>query len=129
FNDGAFESLTDKATKADHTLLIEHGRPLVFGADGTRGVRVRDDLCPEVVDFDGDPAAAGIFVFDETNPLHSLVVGRLAPPDFPTPIGVVAAVDRPCYEDGTTALVRAAEASEPADLPGLLHRGDVWTVS
>jgi len=128
FNDGAFHSLTDKATKAAHTLLLEHGRPLVFGADGTRGIRVGDDLRPEIVAVDGDPAAAGVLVFDETNPMHALIVSRLTPPQFPTPIGVFTALDRPCYEDGTTELVRAAQAAQPADLTALLHRGDVWTV-
>src|SRR5258705_8456825 len=28
FNDGAFGDVTEKATKADHTLLLEHGKPL-----------------------------------------------------------------------------------------------------
>src|SRR5262250_1072353 len=30
FNDGAFADLTEKATKTDHTLVLEHGKPLVF---------------------------------------------------------------------------------------------------
>jgi 2-oxoglutarate ferredoxin oxidoreductase subunit beta len=128
FNDGAFEALTDKTTKAEHTLTLEHGRPLVFGADGRRGIRLGPDLRPEVVAVDGDPAAAGVLVFDETNPMHALIVSRLEPPAMPTPIGVFAATERPCYEEGTTALVHAAQAAQRPDLGALLRRGDVWTV-
>src|SRR5207247_622108 len=39
FNDGAFESVSDKQTKADHQLLLEHGKPLIFGKDRDKGIR------------------------------------------------------------------------------------------
>src|SRR5438477_12554450 len=47
FNDGAFEYATDKTTKNDTTLYLEHGKPLVF-AGGTKGIRLHA-LKPEVV--------------------------------------------------------------------------------
>ena len=40
FNDGAFDYATDKATKSDTTLYLEHGKPLVFGKDGSKGIRL-----------------------------------------------------------------------------------------
>jgi 2-oxoglutarate ferredoxin oxidoreductase subunit beta len=36
FNDGAFNYATDKATKSDTTLYLEHGKPLVFGTAATK---------------------------------------------------------------------------------------------
>jgi 2-oxoglutarate ferredoxin oxidoreductase subunit beta len=128
FNDGAFEALTDKASKVEHTLVLESGKPLVFGRDGARGVRLGAHLEPEIVAVEGDPTRAGVLTFDEGNPMHALVASRLGPPAFPTPIGVFRSVEQPCYEDGTTALVREAQASQPADLDALLHRGDTWSV-
>src|SRR5579864_9228211 len=38
FNDGAFDSLTDKATRAEAVIELEHGEPILFGADLERGV-------------------------------------------------------------------------------------------
>ncbi len=32
FNDGAFEIFTEKSSKADETLFLEQGKPLIFGA-------------------------------------------------------------------------------------------------
>src|SRR5881394_1596736 len=56
FNDGAFEYATDKAVKADNTLYLEHGKPLVFGKDNDKGIRMHD-MDPEVVSLqDVDPA-------------------------------------------------------------------------
>src|SRR6188508_3827819 len=49
FNDGAFNYATDKGTKTDTTLYLEHGKPLVFGKDGDKGIRLHA-LDPEVVD-------------------------------------------------------------------------------
>jgi len=129
FNDGAFDALTDKASKSDHTLALEHGRPLVFGTDRTRGIRLGADLRPEVVTLGGDVGESDLLVYDETNPLLAQVVATMQSPAFPTPIGVFSAVPRPCYEDGARALVEAAQRRTPPDLHALLMRGDTWTVS
>src|SRR3954449_8739454 len=48
FNDGAFEYATDKERKSDNILYLEHGKPLVFGKDNDKGVRLHD-MDPEVV--------------------------------------------------------------------------------
>ncbi|MDP4934183.1 MAG: 2-oxoacid:ferredoxin oxidoreductase subunit beta, partial [Salibacteraceae bacterium] len=48
FNDGAFEVYTDKSTKADTTLILEEGKPMIFGANQDKGVRL-NGLKPEVV--------------------------------------------------------------------------------
>jgi 2-oxoglutarate ferredoxin oxidoreductase subunit beta len=129
FNDGAFEPLTEKATKSDHTVLLEHGRPLVFGADRTRGIRLRPDLRPEVITLGDGLTEADLLVYDETNPAMAQIVAALQGPGFPTPLGVFTAVERPCYEDAARDLVEQAKARESADLGALLMRGDTWTVS
>src|SRR3954466_12163645 len=49
FNDGAFNYATDKATKSDTTLSLEHGKPLVFGKDASKGIRLHG-MNPEIVD-------------------------------------------------------------------------------
>src|SRR5215218_9639110 len=71
FNDGAFTYATDKATKTDTTLYLEHGKPLVFGKDGSKGVRLHG-LNPEVVDTKTVPAD-DLLVHDEKagNPSHA----------------------------------------------------------
>src|SRR5437588_6397485 len=48
FNDGVFEYATDKSIKADNTLHLEHGKPLIFRKDRSHGIRLHG-LDPEVV--------------------------------------------------------------------------------
>ena len=38
FNDGAFDALSDKQTRAANVIELEHGAPIRFGADGELGV-------------------------------------------------------------------------------------------
>ena len=93
FNDGAFADVPEKATKADHTLVLEHGKPLVFGKDRDRGIRLRN-FQPEVVRLGDGVTEADLLVHDEANPALAYLIARLGPPNFPTPIGVFTAVER-----------------------------------
>ena len=129
FNDGAFESITEKAVRSDRLLVLEHGKPLIFGKDRKRGIRMRSDATLEVVDVDGD--TSGLLVHDETRGGgYPFMLSRLSYPDFPEPVGVLRADQRPTYEDlvaeqGRTALAKRG----PGDLHDLLHAGETWVVS
>ncbi len=41
FNDGAWEYAKDRDTKADTTLELEHGKPLIFGKNRDKGIRLQ----------------------------------------------------------------------------------------
>ena len=127
FNDGAWADVTEKDRKAEHTLVLEHGKPLVFGKARDRGIRL-NGFTPEVVRLGDGVTEADVVVHDERNPVMAAMLARFAPP-FPTPIGVFFALDRPCYEDQLHAQVDHAKAKGSADLGALLRRGETWTVS
>jgi 2-oxoglutarate ferredoxin oxidoreductase subunit beta len=51
-------------------------------------------------------------------------------PDFPEPMGVFRAVDRPKYDERLNAQVaEAIQAEGPGDLDKLLRSGDTWVVT
>jgi len=127
FNDGAFEQVTDKATKADHTVVLEHGKPLVFGAKRDKGI-VLKNLQPEVVTLGDGVTEADCLVHDEHSPMLGMVLSQLRAPQYPTPIGVFRAVERRCYDQGVQAQVTAAQAKAAPDLAALLGKGDTWVV-
>ena len=41
FNDGAYDAITDKSLRDDTRLLLEHGKPLVYGKGRDKGIRQR----------------------------------------------------------------------------------------
>ena len=50
FNHEAFLYASDKTIKADHILYLEHGKPLVFGKDVKKGIRL-NGMHPEIVEL------------------------------------------------------------------------------
>jgi len=132
FNDGAFSLLTDRATRDEHRLLLQHGRPLLFGRDQQRGIRLRG-LVPEVASLGVDGLTeADCAVHDTGAPAAgaAMLIAQLAPPEFPVPLGVFRAVEQPTYEQLNAELAVTARARHgEGNLDQLLHTGTTWTIS
>jgi 2-oxoglutarate ferredoxin oxidoreductase subunit beta len=127
FNDGVFNDLTDKQTKADHQLLIEHGKPLIFGKNRDKGIRMNGQRA-EAVQLGNGVSEKDLIVHDETNLALAFMLGQFEAP-LPTPLGVFYAVNRPTYDAAMNQQLEEAKAKQGAgDLKSLLARGDVWTV-
>ena len=130
FNDGAFETLTDKKVKSDNVVAIEHGKPLIFGINEDKGIRL-DGFKPVVVSLaDGSHSVDDLLVYDETNPELAYIVARLTDyAGFPTPIGVFLSVERSTYEDMAQAqLTYAKQKLGEGELDAILNEGDTWEV-
>ncbi|WP_406325490.1 2-oxoacid:ferredoxin oxidoreductase subunit beta [Streptomyces niveus] len=133
FNDGAFEALKDKERAQEAVIRLEHGEPIRFGVDGSKGV-VRDpatgDLAVVPVTADNEHQ---ILVHDAhtTSPTTAFALSRLADPDtlHHTPIGVLRSVRRPVYDTlMNEQLDTAVEQHGKGDLSQLLAGNDTWTV-
>ncbi|MEU0957836.1 2-oxoacid:ferredoxin oxidoreductase subunit beta, partial [Streptomyces niveus] len=102
FNDGAFEALKDKERAQEAVIRLEHGEPIRFGIDNSKGV-VRDpatgDLTVVQVTADNEHQ---ILIHDAhtTSPTTAFALSRLADPDtlHHTPIGVLRSIQRPVYD-------------------------------
>ena len=134
FNDGAFEIFTEKATKPLHALFVEHGKPLVFGANNEFGVRI-DGMRPQVVTLGEQYSADDMWIHDENDFYKAQILTRLFdnPNEegaiFPRPFGVFYAADRPCYEDMMALQIEEAIASKGAgDLDKLIRGKEVWEI-
>ena len=128
YNDGAFASLTDKETKIDTQLVLEHGKPMIFGKNKDRGIRLKG-LTPEVVTLGNGIGTSDLLVHDEHDPVLGFLLSRMAPPAFPTPIGVIRVAEKPTFDALMNYQIQDATAKAgEGDLEKLLHRGDVWTV-
>ena len=130
YNDGAFFEFTEKATKPDRTIYLEHGKPMLFAKE-TRGVRL-DGFNPVVFDLDAGHFSAGdAIVYDESSLELSGIVSRMSQqPDMPRPFGVLFREERPTYEQLLQEqITTVTEKRGPGDLDALLHAADTWTIS
>lgn len=134
FNDGAFDAYSDKAIKDDHRIVLEHGKPLLFGTGNRMGIRLRPDFSFEVVSLD-EVDIAEIAVHDETNPVLTQLLSRLGRDGkTPLPIGVLRCVEgpgHPVYEQQVHAQIDAARerVGSSGDFDKLFRSGETWTVA
>jgi 2-oxoglutarate ferredoxin oxidoreductase subunit beta len=131
FNDEAFEPLKDPATRDDFTIRLEHGQPIIWGAQSQYGVTRGGDASLKVVNV-ADVDASALLVHDAhaDDPSHAFDLSRLADLSLArTPIGVFRSVQRPVYDDLMAGqIVSARETQGEGDLAELLAGVDTWTV-
>jgi len=132
FNDGTWGLYTDKETRPDHVVYLEHGQPLIFGKNKDKGIRL-DGFSPEVVSLsDGKYSADDLMVHDETDhdATYAFILSHMMDnPDLPVPVGIFRSVEKQCYEDALVQQIEMAreKMGEP-DLQALLEAGDTWEV-
>ena len=132
FNDGAWETITEKEARSEQVVQLEHGKPLIFGKNRDKGIRlVGLDL--EVVALGSGTSEKDLLVHDEhnPNPVYAFALSRMdSMPGFPTPIGVLRALQGvPRYEDLIQQQIREVQARKgKGDLAKLLRAGDTWEV-
>ncbi len=132
FNDGAWAYATDRAVKTDNVIELEHGKPLIFGKNREKGIRL-NGLDPEVVDLGKGITEDDLLFHDEKAPEPSLayLLSRLRNEDgFPEPIGVFRAVDAPKYDvELNRQIDEARQKLGDGDLNKLFNSGETWTVA
>ena len=132
YNNGAFEEFTAKDVRADRMLYLKHGEPMIFGKNADKGIRI-NGLKPEVVELGKDGITEkDILVHDETieDPTVAFMLSRMDYPDYPVPVGVIRAVQRPTYDGLLEAqLAKAIEDQGEGDIAELFRQGDTWEVA
>ncbi len=130
FNDGVFEYATDKSVKADNTLYLEHGKPLIFGKDRNKGIRL-NGLEPEIVNLGNGVPVDDLLIHDEKaeEPSLAYLLSRMVHPRFPECFGVFRNVERPVYDDLLNKQIEdVIKAKGKAKLEDLFQSDDIWVV-
>lgn len=132
FNDGAFFPFTEKTTKADNTIFIEHGKPLLFGAEHRKAI-VLDGFTPKVVNT-ADIAEVDLWIHDKHDRVKASILTRFFDDPreegaLPRPFGIFYQEKRPVYEEGVSAQVEkhVKEKGGP-NLNLLLEGPNTWTI-
>lgn len=131
YNDKVFEDFADKSTAAEKQIFLEHGKPLLFGKNADKGLRLKPgSLALEVIEVGHHGiGASDVLVHDCTNRVLADMLVAMQGPDFPVAVGVL-------YNDPTRSYeARLSESRAPRrslrsvdDLDSLLREGSTWTV-
>jgi 2-oxoglutarate ferredoxin oxidoreductase subunit beta len=129
FNDGTWDSVSEREIRDDNRVVLEHGKPMIFGKNLDKGIRL-NGLSPEVVSVDAvDPSE--LLVHDEfaESPNLAFMLSRMVNPVFPVPIGVFRQVQHPTYEQGVLNQVSQARKTRGVGkLSDLYSATDTWTI-
>tara|TARA_B110000211_G_C14081577_1_gene554791 strand:+ start:2813 stop:3838 length:1026 start_codon:yes stop_codon:yes gene_type:complete len=132
FNDGAFFTFTEKATKADSAIFIEHGKPLIFGMESEKGI-VLDGFTPKVVLL-ADVDESELWVHNQYDRIKASILTRFFDDPrqegaLPRPFGIFYQEERGLYEQGVKAQVeKHIEAKGAPNLDALLEGPNTWTI-
>ncbi len=134
FNDGAFFIFTDKETKPTESLFLEHGKPLVFGVNGDKGIKL-DCFKPVVVDLNENGNSVNdLWIHDEKDRIKANILAGFsdASPEYghlPRPFGVLYAVDKPTYEDAMSEQIKKiTEKKGKPSLNNVLSGDKTWEI-
>ena len=116
FNDAVFENITGKEVAPDAQVLVEHGKPLLFGKNKEKGLRLK----PGKLELEIIPAAPDVLVHDETNRPLAQLLAALEPP-FPVAMGVL-------YCNPATSYEREVVVETGGSLDALLNSERTWEV-
>jgi 2-oxoglutarate ferredoxin oxidoreductase subunit beta len=131
FNSGAFLHASKKGEKEDNIVYLEHGKPLIFGKNREKGVRLNSYGRPEVVNLGSGISEDDLLFHDETaeDPSLAFLLAQMQYPEFPIPMGILRRVTRPVYDEQVRNQVEEAkQRMGEGDLEALFHSGDTWEV-
>ncbi len=131
YNDGAYSHFTEKDVAAEAQLHLEHGKPMVFGKDRKKGLRLKPgSLELEVVHLgENGVTESDLLVHDETSRPLAVMLAQMEPPAFPMALGVLYCSPAPTYERQVVGQIEeATKRGSAPDLNALLRRGSTWRV-
>ena len=134
FNDGVFFIFTEKETKKEECLFIEHGKPLVFGQTENKGIKL-DGLKPVIVELGNGVSKDDLWIHDEEDKTKAFMLARFADlskdseTHFPRPFGVFFREDRPCIDEDMAKQIETIQAKKGrTSLNKILSGEKTWTI-
>jgi 2-oxoglutarate ferredoxin oxidoreductase subunit beta len=129
FNDGAFFLFTEKETREESVVHLEHGKPLVFGKQREKGIRL-NGFTPEAVDItNGQWSVNDLLVHNENDlTLAFILANMIHNTTLPRPMGVFVSLSRKSYEESLKDQIARARGKHTANLQKLLDGEETWVI-
>jgi 2-oxoglutarate/2-oxoacid ferredoxin oxidoreductase subunit beta len=129
FNNSVHEDITGKDVRDEHQIYLEHGKPMIFGAERDKGLIIKNNRMEVVKIGENGITEKDILVHDSkcSNPTIHFMLARLKRPEYPVAMGVIRSYGCTVYEDLLTEQVKhAKETSKVKTMDDLLNSGNVF---
>ncbi len=132
YNNGVHQAITDPEHRADRQLVLEHGKPMVFGADNEKGIIMeKGRLKVGRIGKDG-VTMDDVLVHDalEPDPTLHLSLINMSLPDFPVTFGVIRAVPGDVYDTEMEAQINQVRKNRKFTcMDDLMGSGNTWEIT
>ena len=130
FNDKTHAAITDRAVRDDRTIVLENGKPMIFGKEKNRGIRFNGRCLEAVTIGENGITIDDILVHHEDTEdtgIH-MMLARMSG-ELPVALGVIRNVDKPSYTELYEDQMDECKAnSKYKCVDDLLNSGDTWEV-
>jgi 2-oxoglutarate ferredoxin oxidoreductase subunit beta len=131
YNDNTHQEITDKRFKDDRTIILEHGKPMVFGKERNKGLVLDGTKLRVVTIGEGGITEKDILVHDahSEDPTIHLKLADMEYPDFPVALGVIRDAEAPVYDQcAADQIEEIRNRSKIKTFHDLVTSGEVWEV-
>jgi 2-oxoglutarate ferredoxin oxidoreductase subunit beta len=112
FNNGAHGWLAEKENRPDRTIVLEHGKPMIFGKERNKGL-VLEGMTLKVVTIGEDGVAESDILIHDAHAHDSTIQLKLAlmeGPEMPIAMGVIREVEDETYDAAVEAQITEEQA-------------------
>lgn len=131
FNNGTHDSVYSKEGRAKNAIYLEHGKPMIFGAENEYGL-MQEGFGIKVVKIgENGISEKDLLVHNAHCPDNTLQLklAMMEGPDFPIALGVIRDVEAPTYDDGVTQQIEEVKQQKKYHtFAELLETNDIWTI-
>ena len=131
YNHGSYMHITDRAYRADRTILLRHGEKMIFGKDNEKGL-VLDGLQLKAVIIGEDGYTINDILvhnaYEKNETLHHMLA--MMGGDLPIAMGVIRSVEAPAYDEAIHSQLEEVKTINPArTLHEMLMSRETWKIS
>jgi len=132
FNNGIHSAITDPNHRADRQLILEHGKPMLFGKENEKGLVFENGKLRVVIVGQNGITEDDILVHDakEVDPILHMALINMQLPDMPVALGVIRGVPAPVYDVEMEAQIKYIQQNRKITcVDELLNSGNTWEVT
>lgn len=132
FNNGTHKEFSDRAVRADKTIILEHGKPMIYGKDRNKGLVLDGLTLKSVTIGENGIEESDVLLHDahSVNPiLHQMLATMHETDGMPVALGVIRDVKAPVYEEELVSQI--ADVQEKSTIETVQQHLDAltrWTV-
>ena len=131
FNDGAHSWLSEKATRYDRIIILEHGKPMIFGINNDKGLMLDGFNLKVVTIGENGVTENDLLVHDATceDTTLQMKLALMEGPEFPVAIGVIRNVEAESYDEAVeNQIAEIQENSKIKTFDDLIDSCEQWNM-